>query len=90
MRQSFMALIGIVIIITAAPVFAADCGDVNNSGNVNALDITYLINYLYKHGSMPFCGMGDANNSGTVNASLDISYIINYLYTTQDRTKLRT
>ncbi len=31
-------------------------GDVNNTTTVNALDITYLINFLYKHGPAPFCG----------------------------------
>jgi len=29
--------------------------DVNNSGAIDALDITYLINYLYKHGLAPNC-----------------------------------
>ncbi len=56
-------------------------GDVNNSGVVNALDITYLINFLYKHGVAPkpdTC-MGDVNASGTVNA-LDVTYLINRLY----------
>jgi hypothetical protein len=57
------------------------CGDVNNSGAVNALDITYLINFLYKGGypPVPIMDAGDVNNSGTVNA-LDITYLINYLY----------
>jgi len=56
------------------------CGDANGNGIVNALDITYLINYLYKHGTAPApIKAGDVNNSGGVNA-LDITYLINYIY----------
>lgn len=31
-------------------------GDANNIPPVNILDITYLINYLYKFGTPPVCG----------------------------------
>jgi hypothetical protein len=56
------------------------CGDANGSGAVNALDITFLINYLYKGGAAPNpMEAGDANGSGIINA-LDITYLINYLY----------
>lgn len=56
------------------------CGDVNDNGTINALDITFLINYLYEHGLSPnHLQAADVNNSGTVNA-LDITYLINYLY----------
>ncbi len=55
-------------------------GDANSNGVVNALDITFLINYLYKHGTAPTCpGNADANGNGTTNA-LDITYLINNLY----------
>ncbi len=54
-------------------------GDANQSGTINALDITYLINFLYKHGPAPELYAGDANASGTINA-LDITYLINFLY----------
>jgi hypothetical protein len=55
-------------------------GDCNNSGAVNALDITYLINYLYKGSAAPIPPQaGDCNCSGAINA-LDITYLINYLY----------
>jgi uncharacterized protein (TIGR02145 family) len=50
------AISGISILIAVMPSFAGDCGDVNNTGTVNALDITYLINYLYKGGAAPNCG----------------------------------
>ncbi|MEW6014867.1 MAG: FISUMP domain-containing protein [Candidatus Zixiibacteriota bacterium] len=37
--------------------FEGICGDVNNNGVVNILDITYLISYLYKSGFPPECGL---------------------------------
>ncbi len=57
------------------------CGDANDDGNVNMLDITYLIKYLYKGGPppIPMYDAGDVNNSGTINM-LDITYLINFLY----------
>ncbi len=55
-------------------------GDANGDWNVNALDITYLINFLYKHGAPPNpLKVGDVNGTCTINA-LDITYLINYLY----------
>ncbi len=56
------------------------CGDANGSLTINALDITFLINYLYKHGPAPNPWQAaDVNHSGSLNA-LDITYLINYLY----------
>ena len=56
------------------------CGDADGSGVVNALDVTHLINFLYKHGpeSVP-PEAGDATGNGVTNA-LDITHLINYLY----------
>jgi len=56
------------------------CGDPDNTGSVNILDITFLINYLYKEGEAPDpVGSADADGSGQINL-LDITYLINYLY----------
>lgn len=56
------------------------CGDANGSGVVNALDITFLINCLYKGGVSPNPWQsGDVNSSGNINA-LDVTYLINFLY----------
>jgi hypothetical protein len=56
------------------------CGDANGNGAINALDITYLINYLYKGGAAPDpLERADVNSSGIVNA-LDITFMINFLY----------
>jgi len=56
-------------------------GDVNFDGVVNIRDITYMINYLYKHGPQPkpIVQVGDTNGDGNVN-SLDITRLINFLY----------
>jgi hypothetical protein len=62
------------------------CGDPNGDTLWNILDITYLINYLYRGGPQPVdwnldplpC-TGDINGDTLVNI-LDITYMINYLY----------
>ncbi len=56
-------------------------GDVNFDGRINALDITYLINFLYKSGPQPrpILQVGDTNGDGRINA-LDITRLINFLY----------
>jgi hypothetical protein len=61
-------------------IIAGLCGDVNCSESINLLDITYLIQYLYKGGPPP-CDewRADVNGSGGINL-LDITYMINYLY----------
>ncbi|PKK82085.1 MAG: hypothetical protein CVT49_15510 [candidate division Zixibacteria bacterium HGW-Zixibacteria-1] len=56
------------------------CGDANSTGTVNLLDVTFLINYIYKGGAEPNPPQsGDANASGNLNI-LDVTYLINYLY----------
>jgi hypothetical protein len=64
----------------AAPWFDFICGDANSNGTVNLLDITYIINYLYKAGDPPDpLEAADVNNDGSINI-LDITYLINYVY----------
>jgi hypothetical protein len=56
-------------------------GDVNGNKIVNILDITYLINFVYKSGPAPLNWMmcGDVNRNGAINI-LDITYLINFVY----------
>ncbi len=56
------------------------CGDVNKSGKINLLDITYLIRYLY-HGDDPPPDpvAADCNGQAGINL-LDITHLLNYLY----------
>jgi len=56
------------------------CGDADNNNGVNLLDVTYLINYLYKEGPAPEQDwLADADGSGGINL-LDATFLINYLY----------
>jgi hypothetical protein len=53
-------------------------GDANGDGNVNILDVVYLINYVFA-GGLPPVGPSDVNSDGNVNAD-DIRYLINYIF----------
>ncbi|MEW5922537.1 MAG: dockerin type I repeat-containing protein [Candidatus Zixiibacteriota bacterium] len=56
------------------------CGDSDNNGTINLLDVIYLIKYLYKGGPEPSpINNSDVNASGGVNI-LDVVYLLNYLY----------
>jgi len=56
------------------------CGDSDNNGKLNLLDVVYTINYLYKGGPAPDVPASvDANGDLSMNL-LDVIYLINYLY----------
>ena len=56
------------------------CGELNGSPGINLLDITYLMNYVYKGGPEPSpLTAANVNGDGAVNI-LDIVYFINFLY----------
>jgi hypothetical protein len=56
------------------------CGDADGSGDVNILDVSHIIAYLYKNGPAPApIASGDPDGNGTINI-LDVSYLITYLY----------
>ncbi len=55
-------------------------GDANDTQTINILDVTFIINYLYKGGPAPTCpANADPNASCSINI-LDVTAIINYLY----------
>lgn len=55
-------------------------GDANGDSSVNAVDVVFLINYLFIGGPEPcVCEAADCNNDGVINAS-DVVYLINYLF----------
>ncbi len=56
-------------------------GDCNYDGLVNLKDVTYLVNYLYKHAAAPKpeVSVGDCDCNFRINA-LDITAMIDYLY----------
>ena len=65
--------------------FGWGCADANSDGSINLLDILFIINLVYKNGSMPaipeFC---DVNNDSSINI-LDVVLLIDYIY--KDGTK---
>ena len=63
-----------------SPVMAVECGDINGNGQINVLDITALISYLYQGGPPPVDpAMADVNYSGSIDM-LDITHLIGFLY----------
>jgi hypothetical protein len=56
------------------------CGDSNSDDNINILDVTFLISYLYKEGDLPeVLEACDVNSDETINL-LDCIYLISFLY----------
>ncbi|SYZ74405.1 exported hypothetical protein [Candidatus Zixiibacteriota bacterium] len=79
MRYVLMASLGIILVPMMIS-FASVCGDANRNGVINILDVSHVINYLYKSGSPPIPPQSaDVNLSGSVNI-LDATYLIDYLY----------
>jgi len=55
-------------------------GDANHNGSLNVVDITYLVNFLFKGGPIYSCkDEADANDNGSVNV-VDVTYLVNYLF----------
>jgi hypothetical protein len=54
------------------------CGDANFDATINASDIIYLVNFVFRSGAAPI-GSGDVNDSGEVNAA-DIIYLVIYVF----------
>jgi sugar lactone lactonase YvrE len=66
--------------LSAGTVIGYVCGDANGDSKINLLDISYIINALYRGGPKPNpLQAADVNHDGKMNL-LDISYIINFLY----------
>jgi hypothetical protein len=56
------------------------CGDIDDDGLINILDVVFLINYLYKSGPSPaVMEIADVNGDVQINI-LDVVYLINFLY----------
>jgi len=82
-------------VIARSPVYSflsLDCGtwgDVNNDGNINPVDVVFMINYVYLTNDMrvqpPNCPneAGDVNCDGGVNP-VDVVFYVNYVYLSND------
>lgn len=56
------------------------CGDVDSDGDLNILDVIFIINFKYKDGPPPEeMWVIDINNDGGINI-LDVIYLINFMY----------
>jgi len=56
------------------------CGDADGNNEINILDVTYLISYIYLDGPAPVPSeSGDSNGNYAINI-LDATYLITYLY----------
>jgi len=61
-------------------IWAPRTGDVNGDGNTNVGDVIYLINYLFKFGTVPITmHSGDTNCDGKIQLG-DVVYLISYLF----------
>lgn len=92
-RTKMTLVILAAFVISAAPVSglttgrdggarAYVCGDCNRDGNVNLIDILYLVDHIYAvpPGAAPDpFEAGDADADGTLNL-VDILYLIDYIY----------
>ncbi len=57
-------------------------GNIDNDGaeQINVADLTYLVNYLFKGGPVPFCmDEGNINALAQIDVA-DITYLVNYLF----------
>ena len=66
------------------PINTGVCGDATGDGNIDLLDILYLISYKYDDPPGPAPDpefYGDANGDGNINL-IDILYLIDYKYGT--------
>ncbi len=80
MRRSLSVVLIFVIFLSASPLLAAVCGDVNDDNAVNILDIIFLIDYKFKEGPAPaYPGLADVNYDGLINI-LDIIYLIDFKF----------
>jgi len=60
--------------------FVAVCGDVDNNGELNILDIIYMIAYKFQYGPPPIANfIADVDNDGDVDIP-DIIYLIDYKF----------
>ena len=57
-------------------------GDINDDGtDANILDLTYLVDYVFRGGSPTLCDeKADLNNDGTPSNILDLTYIVDFIF----------
>lgn len=56
------------------------CGDINNDGsNYDTIDLTYLVNYIFRNGpAAPIVEQADLNGDGSPANVIDLNVLVNY------------
>jgi len=56
------------------------CGDIDDSGDKNVSDLTYLVAFLFQGGpELQHPNAGDVDGSGALNVS-DLTYLVAFLF----------
>jgi len=57
MKRFLVVFLGIIIFIVPEISLGEGCADLDNDDKINILDVVYLINFIYKNGPDPDCGL---------------------------------
>ena len=56
-------------------------GDTNNDNNFNILDLTFLVDFIFRGGSKPACSEeADINNDAIPSNILDLTFIVDFIF----------
>jgi len=65
----------------SACTYPIKCGDINSDTYTNAVDIIYLVNYIFKSSAAPFpLWIADINGDGGKVTSADVIYMVNFVF----------
>ena len=70
--------LSVLALVSVADAFIK--GDANNDGDINILDLTYMVDYIFRSGPAPEPLLaGDANCDDNCNI-LDLTYLVDYIF----------
>lgn len=74
-----IAALAIALAFTLSPGAQAACGDLNDDGDVNPIDLADLVNYVFFNVLPEAPSAADVNDCGDVDYS-DVCYLLEYIY----------